>query len=327
MLRVRLLVAGFLGVAVAAAAQNLPPRWSFEIATGPVAGTYFPAGELIARVVSHPPGLARCEKSPLCGPPGMIATARSSEGAVANVLAVNAGRSTSGLVPGNVLADAVAGQGHFRKDGRQTHVRVMADLFTEQILLVTAKRSSIRSVVGLKGKRVSLGRTSADLAQAILTAYRVKRVKSVREPYDASVALLRGGKIDAFFVRRAASDPAVTGLLESGQVRLVPIDGKGRTRFLARVKGTTAETVAAGVYPATPRLDTVGTHTYWIVQDVTPPDAVYALVRALYHPGNRSMLDHGNSRIRPGSAASLQWLPLHPGAVRYWREVKVLPKS
>jgi len=319
-----------LAVALAAAAQSLPPRRSFEIATGPAAGTYFPAGELIARVVSHPPGLARCEKSPLCGPPGVIVSARSSDGAVANVLAVNAGETASGLAEASVVADAVAGRGAFATVGRQSHIRVMADLFAESVHLVVPIRSRIRGVVDLKGKRVSLGnaRSGGDvIAEAILAAYGVQRVKIVRETYEVSGGLLREGKIDAFFFLGSAPDILIADMVGRGQARLVPIDGKGRARLIAKVQGLAAGAIAAGSYRGTPRLETVTSRTYWIVRDSVPPEAVYELVRALNHPGNRPLLETGEAPpIRPLPAISIAAAPLHPGAARYWREIGAWPK-
>ena len=40
-----------------------PQRISFQIATGSISGTYFPVGEMLAGLLSHPPGVARCELS------------------------------------------------------------------------------------------------------------------------------------------------------------------------------------------------------------------------------------------------------------------------
>jgi TRAP transporter TAXI family solute receptor len=324
------IVTAVLAVAVAATAQSLPPRRSFEIATGPAAGTYFPAGEMIARIVSHPPGMARCEKSPLCGPPGVIVSAKSSDGAVANVLAVNAGQIASGLAQANVIADAVAGRGEFRHAGRQTHIRVMADLFTEQLQLVVPRRSPIRSVADLKGKRISLGNPNSGsdvIAGEILKAYRVRPARIVRETYETSGGLMREGKLDAFFFLGGAPALLIADMVNRGQARLVPIDGKGRTKLLAAVDGVTADAIPARAYQGTGRIETVSSRTYWIVRDSAPNEAVYDLVRALYHPGNRALLDQNamdTGRIRIGDAASLVGVPLHPGAARYYREAGIL---
>jgi TRAP transporter TAXI family solute receptor len=308
-----------------AAAQTLPPRRSFEIATGPAAGSYFLVGETIARTVSHPPGMARCEKSPLCGPPGVIVSAKSSDGAVANVLAVEAGQAASGLAQANIVLDAVAGRGAFRKSGPQKHIRVMADLFTEPVQLVVRRGSPVKAVADLRRRRVSLGAEGSGanvVAEAIFKAYGVRPAKIVRETYEISGGLLREGKIDAFFFLGAAPSALIADLVGRGQARLVPIDGKGRTKLLAAVRGLGADAIAAGAYPGSGRVETVSSRTYWIVRDTAPSDAVYDLVRALYHPGNRAILDSaGAGHIRVGSPASLKAVPLHPGAARYYREI------
>src|SRR5471030_1396615 len=85
-------------------AQTTPARISFQIVTGSTGGTYFPVGQLIAGLISHPPGVDRCERAPVCGPSGLIISARTSDGAVANVLSVNAGLAESGLAQGDVVS-------------------------------------------------------------------------------------------------------------------------------------------------------------------------------------------------------------------------------
>jgi hypothetical protein len=313
-------------------AQSLPLRRSFDIATGSVVSTYFPMGELIARVVSHPPGLLRCEKSTQCGPPGMIVSTKTSDGAVANVRAVNNGDAASGLAQGNVVADAVAGRGAFRKDGRQTHIRVMADLFAEQMQLLVSARSPIKSVSDLKGKRVSLGNANSGadvIAEKILAAYGVRNAKILRETYEISGGLLREGKIDAFFFLGGAPNILIADMVGRGQAKLVPIAGAGRAKLIAKVKGLSADSIAPGTYRGTGRIETISCHTLWIVKDTVPADTVYGLVRALYHPGNRAMLDQGPSpaqEIKLGETTSLLSVPLHAGAARFYREAGQLPQ-
>src|SRR5205814_2867925 len=102
-----------LAVALSGKAQTVS-RVPFVIATGPTGGTYFPVGEAIAGIVSHPPGVYRCEQTGVCGPPGLIASVRTSQGAAANVLAVNAHIVEAALAQSDVVAEAVAGRGIFR---------------------------------------------------------------------------------------------------------------------------------------------------------------------------------------------------------------------
>src|SRR6516225_2101178 len=70
----------------AAPALELPQRISFQIATGSSTGTYFPVGALLSEILSHPPGVGRCEALYACGPSGLIVSSMASQGSVANVI-------------------------------------------------------------------------------------------------------------------------------------------------------------------------------------------------------------------------------------------------
>jgi TRAP transporter TAXI family solute receptor len=327
----RILWAALAGAALLAAsqAQGASARLSFQVATGSTAGTLFPMGELIAGIVSHPPGLARCEVREVCGPPGLIASARTSEGAVANVLAVNAGSVDSGLAQANVVADAVAGRGAFRRAGRQTHIRVIASLFPETVQLVVAARSPIAKVADLRGKRVSLGAEGLGagvVGREILAAYGVPegRLKLRNESYDAAAGLLQRGKLDAFFFQGGTPSPLVGDLIARGTARLIAIDGKARRRLLARVPSLAAAAIPAGAYPGAGAIQTVSSRTLWVVRDSASPDLVYGILRALFHPANRALLDAGEPSARyirlDGAAVGLT-APLHPGAARFYRDM------
>ncbi len=62
------------------AQSAIPGRVAFQIATGSTAGTNFPIGQAIAGLVSHPPGVGRCETATVCGPAGVILRLRTSCG-------------------------------------------------------------------------------------------------------------------------------------------------------------------------------------------------------------------------------------------------------
>ncbi|MGC9953705.1 MAG: TAXI family TRAP transporter solute-binding subunit [Rhizomicrobium sp.] len=329
MRRHRTIWAAVAGLAVLAASHAQPPRLSFEVATGSTAGTYFPMGELIAGIVSHPPGLARCEVGGVCGPPGLIVSARTSEGAVDNVLAVNAGSVDSGLAQANVVADAVAGRGVFRKVGPQKHLRAIASLFPETVQLVAAAKSHIVRVADLSGKRVSLGAEGSGagvVGREILAAYAIaeSRLKVRSDSYDVDAGLLQQGKIDAFFFLGSTPSPLISDLVARGAARLIAIDGKARRRLLARVPSLSADAIPAGAYPGMGTIQTVSSRTLWVVKDSASPDVVYGILRALFHPANRALLDAGERSaryIRLGEATSGLTAPLHPGAARFYRDM------
>jgi TRAP transporter TAXI family solute receptor len=315
-------------------AQTLPARISFQIVTGSTAGTYFPIGQLIAGLISHPPGVDRCESAPVCGPPGLIISARSSEGAVANVLAVNQGAADSGFVQNDVVAQAIAGEGVFRKSGKQNRIRIITDLFPEDVHLVVARKSKIASVLDLRGKRVSIGAESSGTsvtARTILAAFGLseRRLKLRHDNADVDAQLLQQGRLDAFFFVGGRPVALIDDLIARGVARLVPITGAGRDQLLKADSDLSADTIPQGTYRGTPALETVSVEALWIVNAGEPDELIYGITKSLFNPTNRAALDEEGgtaAMIRIGTATRDLPAPLHPGAERYFRELNRLQK-
>lgn len=317
-----------LAVSAFGPAQTAPQRAAFVIDTGPTGGTYFPIGEAIAGIVSHPPGVVRCDTPGVCGPAGLIASARTSPGTIANVIDVNAHYADAALAQSDVVADAVAGKIAFRN--KQTHIRAIASLFPEEVHVVVLASAHIRSIAGLRGRRVSVGADDSGTivtARAVLAAFHLsdRQMKTVHDPADEAAGELAQGKLDAFFFTGGAPVPLVRELIASHKAVLLPIGGAERKRLIAANPGLAAETIAAGVYPDTGAIDTVAVRAVLIVNDQVPDDVVTGVTRALFHPANRDTLDASHPRarlIRVDTALEGLPAPLHPGAVRYYRDAR-----
>ncbi|MBI1330680.1 MAG: TAXI family TRAP transporter solute-binding subunit [Alphaproteobacteria bacterium] len=327
------LVAFALAFAFAPSSAQIGPARSYlTIATGGTSGTYFPIGQAIALIVSHPRGVERCAHEAVCGPPGLIASARTSAGAVANVLSVNRGQVTTALAQSDVVSEALAGTGSFVKAGKQTHVRAIANLFPEPVHVVASVNARIKSVSDLRGKRVSIddpNSGTAATALSVLGAYRISkwRVKISHVSADVAAQQMQTGKLDAFFFVGGAPMPVVRDLIARGKATLVPIDGAGRKRLLASKKSLSSAVIVQGTYPNTGNVETVGARAIWIVSDSAPNDMVYGVTRALFNRANRQLLvqSHPSARAITLSAAPKETVaPLHPGAARYYREVGLL---
>jgi uncharacterized protein len=323
-----------LGVSTLVTAQSVPKRIPFVIATGPTGGTYFPIGEAIAGIVSHPPGVSRCETAGVCGPQGLIASARSSDGAIENVLDVNADRVDSALAQSDVVADAFAGKGVFKKNP-QTHIRVIAALFPEQVHLVAATHAHIASVRDLRGKRVSIGAASSGTivpARAVLAAYHVAewRIRLSHDPADVAASRLDKGDLDAFFFVGGAPVALVQQLVQQKKAVLIPIDGIDRKRLLAADRELSAAVIPANAYDGLGAVQTVSVRAVWIVNDSEPDAIVYGVTRALFNPVNRDTLYGAHSSAKAISletAALDPPAPLDSGAARFYREMGKLKLS
>ncbi len=322
-----LLLAPLALMGLGAAPADTTQRIAFQIATGSSSGTYFPIGQMLASLISHPPGVGRCEVEGRCGPIGLIAAARASEGSVANVRAVSEGRVSSGLAQADIVADAAEGRGLF-KDAKVENVRAIASLFPETVHVVVLAESDIEGLADLRGKRISIdaeGSGTNATARAILSAFKIteKRATFAFENADASSAKLIDGELDAFFFVGGAPLGVVAELAREGKVRLLPIEGKEIDKLLEKAPHLTKAEIAADVYDGIDATPTIETHAVWIVNAGVADDVVYAITRALWHPDNRGLLDSGHPKgeaIRFEGAREGLPVALHPGAERYYAE-------
>jgi hypothetical protein len=308
-------------------ADSESTRISFQIATGSTEGVYFPVGQAMAGLVSHPLGVGRCDTATVCGPAGVILSARTSEGAADNLRSVDSGAVDSGFADGDTIAAAVIGRGAFRRPAR--HLRAIAALFPEEAHLVVAANSNIQSVTDLRGKRVFMGLANSGgvaRSRAILAAYRVRVREIVSD--DVPSALMKDGKIDAYFTVSGVPLDSVTDLIAHHVARLAPIDGEGRDRLIQMVPQLSPATIAANAYPGQPAVETVATRAWWVTRDSEADPLIYGLTRALFNPANHAGLaaSHPSARaIGLDSAAVNPPAPLHPGAARFYRENNKLP--
>jgi TRAP transporter TAXI family solute receptor len=317
-----LVTGGRLGMA-----DSESTRISFQIATGSTEGVYFPVGQAMAGLISHPLGVGRCDTATVCGPAGVILSARTSEGAADNLRSVDSGAVDSGFADGDTIAAAVTGHGAFRRSAK--HLRAIAALFPEEAHLVVAANSNIQSVTDLRGKRVFVGQPNSGgvaRSRAILAAYRVRVREIVSD--DVPSALMKDGKIDAYFTVSGVPLDSVTDLIAHHVARLAPIDGEGRDRLIQTVPQLSPATIAANAYPGQPAVETVATRAWWVTRDSEADPLIYGLTRALFNPANHAGLaaSHPSARaLGIDSAAVNPPAPLHPGAARFYRENNKLP--
>ena len=301
-------------------------RIDFKIATGSSSGTYFPIGQMLASLISHPPGVARCEAEGRCGPIGLFAAARASEGSIANARAVNEGRVTSGLAQADIAADAFEGRGAFKADGKATELRAIAALFPETVHIVVMADSKILAPKDLRNKRVSIdaaGSGTNATARTLLSAFKLneKRVKFAFESAERSLEMLQAGDLDAFFFVGGAPLGVVEELAAQEKVRLLPLEGPEIDTLIKNAPYLTKAYIPEGTYQNMPAVPTIEVRAIWLVNASVPDQVVFEIVRALFHPDNRELLDSGHPKgrlIRLETARDGLPVPLHPGAARYY---------
>jgi TRAP transporter TAXI family solute receptor len=329
---VRALLTAALVVLCGAATAGLVPAQEmrfFRIGTGGVAGTYYPIAGLIADIISNPPGARPCEKGGSCGVPGLVAIAQSSNGAVANVDAIESGALESGFAQSDVAHWAYTGTGIYEGQGKVENLRAIANLYPESIHIVARTGSGIESVRDLKGKRVSLDEPGSGTlvdARIILEAFGLGEndiTPAYVKPHQAS-AMMDEGQLDAFFIVAGYPTGSVSELCASAGCELVPIQGPEVDALVERYPFFAKDIIPAHTYPGVDQTETLSVGAQWLVGAQLDEDLVYGITKALWHDNARKLLDDGHSK---GRAITLETaldgiaVPLHPGAERYYREV------
>lgn len=324
-----LVASGLAAGSVWPLSAQTPPemkRIPFQIATGPVSGSYLPLGEALAMIISHPPGLGRCDIANACGPEGLIATTRSSSGSVSNALAVERGSVQSALVQGDVAAAAISGQGPFEESGPLKNVRVIARLHDETLQIVAASRSGIRHLKDLAGRRVAIDtensateytvRSLLGVAGVKFSSLKIKRVSAERAADD-----LRDGKIDALFVTGVSPIQVVDQLTRQGYVRLVPVESRTLQKLARKSPMYSKVQLPAGTYRSSKSVSALGVTSLWIVNSSQPSNTVIEILRAFWNPVNQTELrKRGEFAKMISLRKSLQKfpVPLHDGAKRFY---------
>jgi TRAP transporter TAXI family solute receptor len=304
----------------------------FTIGTGGTAYTYYPVGGMIANAISKPPGSRECGKGGSCGVDGLIASAVSSRGSVDNVNAIISGLRNSGFAQSDVAYWAYTGTGTMEGKEPAKDLRTIAALFQEHIHLVTLKKSKIKSVKDLKGKKVSLDEPGSGTyvdALLILEANGLseKDVQAEALKGNAATDALRNGKVDAIFVVAGYPTGALVELASSVSIKLIPIDGAGAKKLTDKHGFFSQSSIPEGTYEGVKSTSTVAVGAQWFTSAKEDDDLIYNITKALWNTESRKLMDVGHSKgktITPDTALAGVGVPLHPGAERFYKEAGLI---
>ena len=300
----------------------------FRIGAAATAGSFFEIGGVLASAISKPDGSLSCEQGDSCGVPGLIAVAQATQGSVENLRMVASDQIESGIAQSDVVGWAFTGTGVFAGEGPVKKLRAIASLFPESIHVVVRATGSIQTLADLKGRRISLGQTgSGTLADARI----VLRASGLGEQ-DLSVEYLRSGtaasylsdgSLEGFFLIGGVPIPAVRALAATTPIRLVPITDTVLSKM--REHGAYDRSVIpADTYPGVgTATSTVGFHALWVVSADATDDLIYAITKALWSEATQRLLDAHDpigKNVRLEHALDGLTIPLHPGALRFYRQ-------
>jgi hypothetical protein len=304
------------------------PRF-FRIGTAATGGSFFEIGGLVASAISGPTVGPPCERGGSCGVRGLVAVAQATQGSIGNLRLIGNGQLESGFAQADLAGWAYQGVNAFSESGPLRRLRAIGSLFPEAAHFVVRADSPIRSLADLGGMRISVGGpgsgSAADagvlLAAAGFGDHDLTRMYLRPGP---AAEELRAGTLDVMFLVGGYPVPVLRDLAASVPVRLLPVEGKIVEGLKKDFGFYYPAVIPAGSYPGidvdTPSL---GFSALWLVNADVDADLVYAITRSLWHPATARLLaalDPAGKQILLYRALDGLSVPLHPGAVRFYRE-------
>ena len=319
-------------IAGAASAQEMK---FFRIGTGGAGGTYFPIGGIIANAISNPPGSRACEDGGNCGVPGLVAMAQSTNASAHNVNAIQAGQMEAGLSGAATLHFAYKGIEAF--DGNQKpDLRVIANLFPEDLHLVLPKGATLNGLADLKGKRVGIAQAGSGTqiaVELILAKFGVNRdnIEEAELNNSQSAERLADGQLDAYFYAAGTPVAAMIQLDNTKGMELYSFTDEEVKLANEAVPYYIPSTIPAGTYPGvTYDVKTVAVSGIFVTNANQDEELIYEITKAMWSPTARKLLDNGHAKGKVITAETALdgidgiGVPLHPGAERFYREAGLL---
>lgn len=306
----------FAIAAIAAVAISAPASaQTIRLMTGPQGGVWVPLGGALKNIWERVlPGV----------------TVQTLPGAgVANARGVDERRVEVGFGNSISTVDALNGAEPFPR--RADNICNMATLYPQYFQVVALADSGITSIRDLRGRAIAIqprGNTAEVITRHILQTvgltYNDLRV-NFQASYTDAAALLTDGHAQVFTLGTTIPASSVMDLASGRNIRI--IDLSENVPAMRRINpGYTAIQLPANTYPRqTQAVTQIGYMAHLIVGCDQPADRVYTMTRAI--ADNMAALIPINAAMQgvgPREMAEDIGVPLHPGAQRFYREVRAI---
>ncbi|MCI1019346.1 TAXI family TRAP transporter solute-binding subunit [Microbacterium sp. C5A9] len=302
-----------VGLAVSmSACASRAAEWTdgdHAVAGGGADGVYFAYGTSLAAELSASLGVS--------------VVAEETAGSVDNLLRVDSGEALVGFAQGDAAADAVAGAGAFAEP---LPIQAVARLYDEYLHVVVRGGSDIHELADLAGRSVSLGAENSGvnvIAGRVLDAAGVDAASLHDRRLDLaeSIDALERSEIDAFFWVGGIPTPGIAALSEEVPVRLLPIEQSWVDEVNRRHSDAyRSSDLPIGLYGLEESATTLAVPNYLVTSASTPPGVVRDVVAGLFDARTRIAQHVPTAALLDRTQAIFTGpVPLHPGAVEYYR--------
>ena len=311
-MRIAKLIAGVV-VALLAAAPGRAADWPdhLTIGTASPGGTYYVYGEGLAKI------LTRALDLPV--------TMRPTDGPTQNIELLEAGEAKVVFVTSGIALQAWNASGVWAGKKPARSMRAMFPMYDTPFQLLAFQESNIRSVADIAGKRIGVGPrggTSATYFPEFFNTLKIAATFVFGEWSDLA-AQMNARTIDVLAVGAGVPFPSFIELEAKNRVRYVTLTRENIAALRLAMPELSPSRVPAGTYPSLLRdYQTLGLYNFAVAHADLPADLVYNIVRVVFDKHEEMMEVHASAAATVSANMERNtFLPLHPGAIRFYRQI------
>src|SRR5216117_1825181 len=309
-----------IAAAVATAAIFFAPgahAQSFiNILTGGTSGVYYPLGVAIGKIYS--------DKIP-----NVKTQVQATKASVENLILLQQGRGEIAFSLGDSLKAAWDGDEEAGFKSRLDKLRTIGAIYPNYIQIVATSDSGIKTLSDLKGKSLSVGapksgtelNSRAILAAAGMTYKNMGKVEYL--PFAESVDLMKNRQLNATLQSAGLGVASLKDLSTSTDITVVSVP---KTVVDKIGPPFVSVTIPANTYTGQDKdVATAAVVNYLVTSSAVSDDLAYQMTSLIFESLPELVNAHAAGKeIRLESAATGSPVPLHPGAIRYYREKGVM---
>ncbi len=290
------------------------PRF-IEIGTAGTGGAYYPIGIAMAEILTSNLKLQ--------------ATAQVTGGAVENIRLIQEGSVKIALTTTASAYRGLKGLAPFTRPSPRVS-GLFSNLTQGVYQIAIRENSGIRTVQDLKGKRVSLGPQGGlgvELSDYVFRAagFTIPDVKATFLSYEESATMMSDGNLDAVIIQTALPNPALRQLQSSGKkFGMISLPREVIEKVTTDHPYFAAFTIPVSMYGTPAEITTLNGTNMAIVDRDLPEEVVYQIMKALMADIEKIRASQPSARGFSLDTAAQMPIPLHPGAERYYRELKLV---
>jgi TRAP transporter TAXI family solute receptor len=306
------LMAAAIAVAAVASAPAARAEQFINVLTGGTSGVYYPLGVALGKIYS--------DKIP-----DVKTQVQATKASVENLVLLQQGRGEIAFTLGDALKAAWNGDEEAGFRNKLDKLRTIAAIYPNYIQIVATADSGIKTLADLRGKSLSVGapKSGTELnARAILAAaglsYRdIGKVEYL--PFAESIDLMKNRQLDATLQSAGLGVASLKDLSTSTDITVVPVP-----REIVDKIGPPFVPVMIPAYTYTGQdkdVPTAAVINYLVTSSAVSDDLAYQMTKSIFESLPELANSHAvGKEIKLDTAAMGSPVPLHPGAIRYYKE-------